>query len=61
MMYAIHRFFRIAVCAVFAVVLQMVGSGEAVADDLAVLSDEFSNAATLQNWTDIVEEEGWVV
>ena len=31
-----------------------------VADDIAPLSDEFSHAATFQNWTDIVEEEGWV-
>lgn len=29
------------------------------ADDIAPLSDEFENSATLQNWQDIVEVEGW--
>lgn len=29
------------------------------ADDLAPLSDEFDNAATIGNWQDIVEVEGW--
>lgn len=31
----------------------------AQADDLAPLSDEFGNAATLGNWQDLVEVEGW--
>ena len=35
-------------------------AGVAVADDLSVLSDEFDQANTLQNWQDIVEVEGWV-
>lgn len=33
----------------------------AAADDLAPLSDEFDNAATIGNWQDIVEVEGWQV
>ncbi len=31
------------------------------ADDLAPLSDEFDNPATMGNWRDIVEVEGWEV
>ncbi|GHC45811.1 hypothetical protein [Roseibacillus persicicus] len=31
----------------------------ACADDLAPLSDEFNNASTWQNWSDLAEVEGW--
>ena len=37
----------------------VLGAGTVQADDLALLSDEFSSAATRQNWSDITEVEGW--
>jgi hypothetical protein len=55
-----YGLFRICLRTISVMTLLMAGLCETTADELAPLSDEFSNPSTFQNWTDLVQEEGWV-
>lgn len=44
---------------IFPLIVAVHGGGEILADDLAILSDEFDDPATLANWTRLNDTEGW--